>query len=111
MTNDPTGQVRHWLEVVSFDPSSISSSSAPGTAGTGLPITTVKELTAYLPCTPGVGSGKHRYVFLLCQQGTATSEGTATKVGGDPEYLGQGFITKNAPNEDLKDRMGFIAEK
>ena len=92
-TDDPTGEVRHWLEIVRF--SSGSGSTTPGIA------TPVRTITEYLPCTPGVGSGKHRYIFVLAENAVGVAEGTSPGVAGvQPE-------TKNAPQEDLKDRMGF----
>ncbi|EIW75789.1 PEBP-like protein [Coniophora puteana RWD-64-598 SS2] len=88
-TDDPTGEVRHWLEIVRF-----STGDSSGTA------TPVRTITEYLPCTPGLGSGQHRYIFVLAE---GASEGPLRDGGIEgvqPE-------TKNAPKEDLKDRMGF----
>lgn len=87
-TNDPTGQVRHWLEMCTF----------PG--GGNSRANWTKEITSYLPCTPGAGSGKHRYIFLLCQQSIGSSGASRIE---------QAFI--HSPNEDLKDRMGFYVDK
>jgi len=81
-TNDQmSGQVRHWLQEVKFV-------SGQGTLG--------KVVSKYIPCTPGAGTGKHRYIFLLCQQMSGSV--------GPEDFVG-------APNEDLKDRMKFNVEQ
>ena len=81
-TNDPTGQVRHWVQKVSI--------GADGKANLG------REITSYLPCTPGVGSGSHRYIFVLAKMSASRPIG--------PEFI-------HSPNEDLKDRMGFYLDR
>jgi len=91
-TDDPTGEVRHWLEIVRFSTGDSSGAATP-----------VRTITEYLPCMPGLGSGQHRYIFILAEPAGAVVEGAAGGVGIEgvqPE-------TKNAPTEDLKDRMGF----
>lgn len=81
-TNDPTGQVRHWVQKVSI--------GADGNANLG------QEVTSYLPCTPGAGSGSHRYIFVLAKMSASRPV--------EPDFI-------HSPNEDLKDRMGFYLDK
>jgi hypothetical protein len=50
-------------------------------------------VSAYVPSTPGAGTGKHRYLFLLC-------EGSPI----DPSTYA------DTTDEDLKTRMGFVTE-
>lgn len=60
-----------------------------------------REISSYLQCSPAAGTGQHRYTFALLRKPTA-------EAGPD---IAEGFTTKNAPNEDLKDRMGFHVEQ
>jgi phosphatidylethanolamine-binding protein (PEBP) family uncharacterized protein len=85
--NDPTGQVRHWLAVVSGSPDA--------------PLRIQRDISSYLQCSPAAGTGEHRYTFALLRKPTA-------EAGPD---IGEGWTTKNAPNEDLKDRMGFHVDR
>lgn len=88
-TNDPTGQVRHWLQTLTFN--------------TPTP-TYHPEITSYLAPSPGPGTGYHRYTFVLCQP-------KSDAAGGIPADLAEGYTTGNRPDEDLKDRMGFYVDK
>lgn len=82
--DDPTGQVRHWMQTISFD------ESGRGVFG--------RELTSYLPCTPAAGTGRHRYIFVL-----AHGQDDDAVRSLSPQF-------NNSPKEDLKDRMGFYVK-
>jgi len=98
--NDPTGQVRHWLQLVTFE--SPSEADRGSVHGPNVCVARLgRAISAYLPCTPGAGTGKHRYTFVLCQPASNDLVGSTASLDNLATY------TKNAPKEDLKDRMGF----
>ncbi|KAF2433273.1 PEBP-like protein [Tothia fuscella] len=86
--NDPTGQVRHWLQT------GLTRQSDGSLAAT------TPAVTPYLPCAPGPGPA-HRYVFILCDEGTR--QDVAKKAREE-------FPSKS-DTHDLKDRMGFNAQE
>ncbi|KAI0067348.1 PEBP-like protein [Artomyces pyxidatus] len=89
MKNDSlSGQVRHWLQPgLRFNSEWRASSTQPA-------------ITAYLGPAPGLGTGNHRYFFVLTKQ--------AQGVG---ESLLNNRFTIGGAEADLKDRMGFdVAE-
>ncbi|KDQ08384.1 hypothetical protein BOTBODRAFT_37962 [Botryobasidium botryosum FD-172 SS1] len=93
MENDKlSGQVRHWLQSnVQFDSS-------------GKAVFKQEATTNYLGCAPGLGTGKHRYVFIVAQQ-PGPRPGTAL----DPPAVTE--LTTGGPDADLKSRVGFDAAK
>jgi len=83
-----SGQVRHWLQPgVRFDPLSHQATY------------TEPAITNYLPSTPALGTGNHRYVFIVARQSTPASvQVNEALVGGGQDA-------------DLKSRIGFNAEQ
>ncbi|KAI0052281.1 PEBP-like protein [Auriscalpium vulgare] len=80
-----SGQVRHWVQpgLTFADPGSRGKITEPAT-------------TVYLGPSPGLGTGNHRYLFVLAKQlGTPADAQQAAK------------FTVGGPQADLKDRMGF----
>ncbi|BGP48783.1 hypothetical protein JCM10450v2_004659 [Rhodotorula kratochvilovae] len=80
-----SGQVRHWFETgVKFDSTSKKTQISPG----------VGARNDYVPPSPAMGTGKHRYIFLLAKEPAGYSGPT----GKDFPLTGKA---------DLKDRLRF----
>ncbi|GAA5897649.1 hypothetical protein JCM6882_000060 [Rhodosporidiobolus microsporus] len=87
--NDPvSGQVRHWLQSsVNFD-----ATTKRTTTSLNPPV-----LNSYVPPSPAIGTGKHRYIFILAKE---------------PAAYTPAVEKKNYPLQDpadLKDRLKWTA--
>ncbi|GAA5826380.1 hypothetical protein JCM11251_002341 [Rhodosporidiobolus azoricus] len=87
--NDPvSGQIRHWIQSgVGFDPSSKRT-----TTSLNSPV-----LNSYVPPSPALGTGKHRYIFIIAKE---------------PATYNPNTKDKNYPLQDpadLKDRIKWNA--
>ncbi|GAA5851512.1 hypothetical protein JCM8547_001119 [Rhodosporidiobolus lusitaniae] len=87
--NDPVSKhVRHWIR---------SSASFDETSKRMMANVNPPVLNDYVPCSPALGTGKHRYIFFVAKEPAGYVPKKDAKWG-----------PLDKPNSDLKDRLAFL---